>query len=170
MTIYRFFLLLHVVSGFGFIMAHAASAYAIFMVRRERDRERICFWLQLSHMGKNPAILSLSLILLTGITMMVMSGWWRYGWPWASLGMIVAIRFGMARFASGYMKKLRAAVSMPEPVKTGPEFSALIPQTGGPISQWALEKLVATGRPKLVASIGLGGLTLILYMMLFKPF
>ena len=45
------------------------------------------------------------------------------------------------------------------------------PQPAGPVAgPEELEALLNSGRPMLVAAIGIGGLAILLWLMMFKPF
>ena len=45
---HRWWVLLHIVGVFGFLMAHGVSAYATFQLRREHEATRVSHLLELS--------------------------------------------------------------------------------------------------------------------------
>jgi hypothetical protein len=61
-----------------------------------------------------------------------------------------------------YLNRIRTAVGVD--VKTG----AVTP--GFQVDQAALEAAVKSGNPTLLAGIGAGGLLILLWLMIFKPF
>lgn len=164
MTIYRILILMHVLSAFVFIMAHGVNAMVMLLMPSQRDRNRICFLLEMSRKAIVPAMRSLDVVLLTGVAMMVMAGWYRYAWVWISLGLIFALGYFMGKFGATYLGRVRHAMGMPK-MKKGKIVKEYVATN--------LEELLMvldTGRPKLLASIGLGGLATILVMMMWKPF
>ncbi len=70
----------------------------------------------------------------------------------------------MGRFGTAYYSELHKAVGLPymERMKPHPAVE--------PVGAEALSALLARGRPALLTAVGLGGLVLILWLMMFKPF
>ncbi len=161
---YKWFVFLHLLGIFGFLTAHGVSISVAFALRRERNTDRIQTLLTLS--GSAIGILNLSILLLlgTGIAAGFMGQWWGRGWIWVSLGLLLAISIYMAITASGYYGQVRKAVGMAyrgAPKMEGP---------GGPASPEEIDVLLNKSKPIVLAIIGFGGLAVITWLMLFKPF
>jgi hypothetical protein len=159
---YPSLVLLHVLSTFGFLFAHGASAAVMFRLRVERHPARICALLDLSSaVGRAMAITALSLF-GTGLVLGFMGGWWRRGWIWASFALFLGISIVMSWQGRLYFERLRAALG-------GPGGGAGS-QPGEPVAHSDLPALLAAGRPKMLAAVGLGGLAIITWLMMLKPF
>ena len=161
---YQWIVFLHVAGGFGFMLAHGASASVAFALRRERSLERIRALLDLSSGSFNVMYLSLLVLLVAGIVAGFMQKWWGQWWIWTALGLLIAIMVGMTVFGTLFYGKLRKAVGLEfmENWRPHPPIE--------PASAAELDALLARGQPVLLTVIGAGGLILILWLMMFKPF
>jgi hypothetical protein len=161
---YNWLVFLHVLGTFGFLLSHGASATVAFQLRRERNRERICALLELSGASYGVMYSSLGLLLLTGIVTGFLGRWWRYVWIWAALALLVAILVLMYVLGSAYYGKVRKAVGMAY-FDGRKEHPATEPATPAEI-----DALLTSRRPVELMAIGGGGLALIVWLMIFKPF
>ena len=161
---YPWIVFLHVAATFGFVLAHGASAAAAFALRRERNPERIRALLILSTSTFNVMYLSLLVLLASGIAAGVMGRWWGRGWIWASLGVLIAIMVGMTIFGTSLYGPVRKAVGLEffENWRPHPPIE--------PASAEEIDSLLSRGQPVLLTIIGYGGLLIILWLMMFKPF
>lgn len=164
MSIYRLLVFVHVISGLLFVMAHGVSAMMMFAVSRERRLEKLCDYLEISRMAFLPAMRALDGVLISGVILTVWARWWQFGWIWASLVTFVGIGYVMGKYGAGYMNRVRRAIGIvsPKDLKKGvrPE---IVPEP-------VLEQILREGQPKLVASVGLGGMAMIVLLMVVKPF
>ena len=80
---YPWIVFLHVAGGFGFMLAHGASASVAFALRRERNLERLRALLDLSSGSFNVMYLSLLVLLAAGDTAGFMQKWWGQGWKFS---------------------------------------------------------------------------------------
>ncbi len=162
---YSFLIFLHVLSVFAFLFAHGVSAAVMFKVRGERNPTRLHALLDLSQgLGGALAVTAL-LLFLTGLIMGFMGGWWARGWIWVSLGLFIAISVVMSVLGRPYLERIRTAIgigSVEDRRKQRAPAPALPPE--------ALAVVLASGRPMLVAVVGLVGLAVITWLMMFKPF
>jgi len=163
-VIYRWLVFLHVLSVFGFLMAHGISVGAAFALRRERNLERIQALLNLSGNTIGALHGSILLLLISGVANGFIGNWWRQGWIWVSLGLLLAIYIYMGVAASGYYGRVRKAVGMSymEGYKPKPPVE--------PASEAAIDALLRQSRPLALAVAGFGGLAVITWLMEFKPF
>ena len=161
---YQWLILLHVLSVFGFLMAHGISVGVAFALRRERNLERIQALLNLSSSALGTLHGSIMILFLSGIAGGFIGQWWSRGWIWLSLGLLLAIYTYMGVAASGYYSRIRKAVGLNymEGFKPRP---AVMPAGDGDI-----DALLRQSRPITLALAGFGSLAMIAWLMMFKPF
>ena len=82
---YTWFVFLHVLGVFGFLMAHGVSISVAFALRRERNFERVQTLLNLSASSIEVMLGSLAVLILSGVITGFMGHWWDKGWIWLSL-------------------------------------------------------------------------------------
>jgi hypothetical protein len=153
--LYRIIVFLHVISTFGFLLSHGASVSMAFALKRERDVKKIRALLDLSG-ASYPLMLS---TLLASIVFGIIAGfqghWWRFGWIWASIVLLVIITALMYFWGSRVYGAARKAMELPsEPSGSNEELFAI------------LEK----SNPILLTLIGYGGYAIIAWLMMVKPF
>jgi uncharacterized membrane protein len=155
--VYQWFVFAHIAGALGFMLAHGVSVAVLLRLRRERDRHRIAILLDLSSSSMIALYASILLLLLGGIAAGFSGNWWGAGWIWLSLGLFVAIAVSMYPLGSGYFRRIRGAVGMRP--------------SGAPmVSDEELDELLRSGRATAVAAVGFGGVVVILWLMIFKPF
>ncbi len=161
---YRWLVLLHVLSVFGFLMAHGASIGVAFALRRERNRERIQALLNLSSNSLGSLHTAIAILFLSGVVSGFIGHWWSQGWIWLSLGLLIAIYVYMGVAASGYYTQVRKAVGLNymERFKPHPPVD--------PASDEELDALLQRSRPITLAVAGFGALAVIGWLMMAKPF
>ena len=161
---YQWIVLVHIVGAFLFVMAHGAAVWSAVQIRRERDPRRITALLDLSGMSLTALYVGLLVLLVGGIWAAIYQDWFRFLWPWAALIVLVAVVILMYVVATPFFKGLRIAIGQrtmglpkdaPDPTPLpDAEIAALAART--PVNQLAL--------------IGFGGLLIILWLMVLKPF
>jgi MFS family permease len=161
---YRWIVFLHIVGLVGFLLSHGASVSMAFALRRERKLERIHALLDLSGSSFGAMSGSLLLLLISGIIAGFMGNWWSYGWIWLSLGLLIALWLVMGIFGSRHYTEIRKATGF-EYMEYGKRRPA-----GEPASPEEMEALLSRPRPVLLAVTGIGGVVVILWLMMFKPF
>lgn len=161
---YPWIVFVHVAAAFLFVMGHGASMWASDQIRRERDATRIRALLELSGRSLGLVYGSLVIMLVAGIAAGIMGGHFSRGWIWAAIIVLVAIIVLMYALASRYYGRVREAVGMrtfqtpkdaPDPV---------------PIPADELAALVDTRRADVIGLVGVVGLLVLLWLMIFKPF
>jgi Predicted integral membrane protein (DUF2269) len=154
---YSWIVFLHVAGAFGFLLAHGVSVAVLLRLRSERKRDRITTLLDLSSSSMTGFYASIVVLLAAGTLAGFIGNWWRMVWIWASLGLFLAIAAAMYPLATAYLRRVRAAVGKRP--------------SGAPMaSDEEIDEVLGSGRPVLIAVIGFGGLLVILWMMMFKPF
>jgi hypothetical protein len=155
----------HVFAVLGFLAAHGASVSVAFRLRSERDLERVRALLDLSRAYLNAMYGSLGVLLLAGIAAGVMGGWFtRSLWIWMALALLFGIMVGMYYIGTSHFNELRKAAGLP--YATGSRQQPPV----DPAPEAELAILIAKGRPWELATIGFGGIAVIAFLMMFKPF
>jgi hypothetical protein len=161
---YPWIKLLHVLGGFGFVLAHGASAFAAFRIRSEREPSRVAALLDLSGTSLGLMYVSLLVLLAAGIAAGFIGNFWGSAWIWAAIGVLVLITGAMYPLGSQHYANVRRAVGIKaynDPKDAPPP---------APLAAAELEPLLASSRPVLLAAVGGIGLILILWLMVVKPF
>lgn len=159
--------LVHVLGVLAFVLLHGASAAVAFKLRGERDRIRIGALLELSNAYLNWMYLALLMLLVGGILSGIAAGFWTSGdlWIWVSLVLFIAILVAMYVLATPYFEQLRHALGM---ATFNDIRKKLDPPS--PASDDELARLLASPRPVQTAVVGLGGIAVIAWLMMMKPF
>lgn len=154
---YRWVVFLHMLAVFVFLLVHGGAAAVMLRLRSEEDPES-----GLALFNILPTVgwlrLMLAVVLITGLIPGFMVDWWRQGWMWASLVVLAAIAFVHWRYGSGYLGLFVEAANRAIGEKSN--SSAL--------DEFAAAR--ATWHPIGVMVVGVVGLAIILWLMMFKPF
>lgn len=161
---YPWIVFVHVAAAFLFVMGHGASMWASDQIRRERDVERVRVLLEMSARSLGLVYGALLTLLIAGIAAGIMGGHFARGWIWASIGVLVAIAVLMYALATTYYRGVREAVGIraPQTPKDAPDPV--------PVSADELAAIVDSRRPDLIGLVGVVGLLILLWLMMFKPF
>ncbi len=162
--LYKIIVFLHVIFVFGYLLAHGVSAAVAFALKKERDVQRIRTLLDLSAASYPVMFMTLYAFFIFGIIAGFMGSWWKLGWIWVSIVLLILIVFFMMAFGGGIYGEARKAVGArynvkgkwfpPEPAKSDEEVFAIL----------------AKMNPTLLTVIGYGGFVIIAWLMLVKPF
>lgn len=154
---YPWLVFIHIAGALGFALAHGTSVSVMLAIRRERSRARIRTLLALSSTSMTGFYVSIAVLLAAGILAGFVGNWWRMLWIWLSLGLFLGIMAAMFPLARSYFRRVSHAV------ETRP--------SGAPMaSDEELDELLRGSRPLVIAVIGYGGIAVILWLMIFKPF
>lgn len=164
---YHWMVYLHVLATFTFLLTHGVSSFVALRLRGQRDPALARAWMLVYYdNGLYYAVLygSLLILLITGIVSAFMGKWWGHGWIWLSLALLIGIIVSMTFFAATHYTKIRKALGLPymERWKSQPAID--------PASQEEIEALLASSPAIILAMIGFGGIAVILWLMMFKPF
>lgn len=164
MFVYNWLVFLHVVGVLSFMLAHGVSVSVAFALRHERHTERVRALLELSANSYGLMYISLLVILVSGVIVTFLGGYWNRGWIWISLILLIAISAAMGALGGRFYSEARKAAGLPyhEQGKAFPAQPARSPEE--------VEAVLAKANPILLAVIGLGGLLVIVWLMMFKPF
>ena len=155
---------IHIVGVFAFLLAHGVSAGVILRLRSERDPGAVRTLVDLSRRSILVMSIGALIWLVAGILAGFSGNYWTTGryWIWASLLIAFVIIGVMTPFGRMYLDRVRAAVGID--LKSG-AFDA-----SAPVDPAQLDAAIKSGRPLTVAVIGFGGLAVLAYLMMFKPF
>lgn len=163
--LYQLVVILHVIFVFGYLLAHVVSASVSYAIKKERDVNRIRTLLDLSAASYPAMLWTLLAVIVFGLAAAFLNlTWWRFGWIWASILVLVVIVVLMAIFGSGVFSEIRKAAGLPYFVK-GKPFPADAAKSDGEIFA-----VTAKVNPSLLLLIGYGGFALIAWLMIAKPF
>lgn len=155
---------LHVISVFGFLLAHGTSAGVAFALRSERNVERVRALLELSYTSYRVMYPSLYGLLLTGIITGFTGNWWGQGWIWVSLILLIAIVVAMMILGAPIYDEARKAAGMEYRIKGKPQPAV------EPAGAEEIDAKLSKGNPMLLTAIGYGGIAVVAWLMMFKPF
>lgn len=111
-SIYLWLKFIHVLAGFTFFLSHGTSIAFAFKLKQEKELTRIQAMFDLSGSMWNITILSLLVILVVGIVISFMGDWWKFGWIWVSLVLLLGITIWMFILGQGTYHPLRKAIGM----------------------------------------------------------
>ena len=163
---YQWLVFAHILGVFGFLLAHGTAAAVTFALRRQREVERVRVLLDLSRGVTMVANVSLLVLLAAGITAGFMGNWWGQGWIWASLGLFILIGVTMTLLGSRPLNRIRQLVHAGNPSRSETISHSSLDTS----AEKQLAVLLAATHAWLLTVIGGGGLALILWLMMFKPF
>jgi hypothetical protein len=163
--LYRLVVLLHVISVFGYLLAHGVSAAVSFALKKERDIHRVRALLDLSAASYPTMLWTLLAIVVFGLVATFLQlVWWKFGWIWVSILLLVVIVILMAIHGSAVFGEIRKAVGLPYMVK-GKPFPAEPAK-----SDEEIHAALAKVNPTLLLVVGYGGFAVIAWLMIAKPF
>lgn len=157
---YHWLLFLHIALVLGFMLAHGVQVVVMLKQRSERDPER-----NLALFDILPDVLPLRIlavsVVATGFLLVAALSLWGRWWIWLSLFLLALIWVAMYRFGGAYYTLLEETATR------------AIEARGTPLEADAAAAFARARRawhPAALAVTGLGGITLILWLMVFKPF
>lgn len=157
-------MLIHVLGVLLFVLAHGVSAGVLLKMRTERDPATLRTLLDLSRSSLTAALIGFLLWFIAGVVAGFSGNWWTAGqyWIWASLVIAVVITGLMTPMGRIYFGRVRTALGVdPRTGKFDPAFQ---------VDAAALDAALASGQPTVLAAIGIGGLVVLFWLMMAKPF
>ncbi|CAN5862810.1 hypothetical protein BH24CHL6_BH24CHL6_09250 [soil metagenome] len=162
---HREFVFIHILGVFAFLLAHGVSAGAMFRLRSEREPAALRALLGLSQASLMVMFVGAVLLFVSGIVAGFSGNYWTAGglWLWASLIVFIAVFLLMTPLARMPLDRVRKAL---DELTSGPPTpgSAVEPAPA------SLEVAVGALRPMLVASLGVGAVVVLTWLMMYKPF
>jgi len=160
---YGFVVLLHVLGAFTFVAAHGVSMVAAIRLRGERDRIRQVALLDVSAAGVGVMYVGLLILLAAGIVAGFMGDHWGRVWIWAALVTLVLVIVVMYAVATPFYGRMRAAAGIGQWAERRDRYKP-------PATEADLDMLATSNAPFVLATVGVLGLIVIIWLMLLKPF
>jgi hypothetical protein len=158
---YQWLIFLHVAAVLAFMLAHGVHVAAMWAMRAEQDPER-----SLTLFNPVPSVtmlrVLLAVVVASGVVAGFMGSWWGRGWIWASLLVLTVIAVFMWRFGSGFYGLIQEAAER--------AVAARSSEPADPAAQAAFDVARRSWHTAGVSVVGLGGLAILLWLMMFKPF
>lgn len=155
---YEWLVFLHVLGVLGFMIGHGVTVSVTFAMAMQKDPDRMRLLLMMARHKMSQAITygSLLLLLVAGIWAGVMGDLWSTWWLRLSFILLVVIGFAMSGMGRRYLDRVTAAL--------GADGKST------PVGQAELEAIVSRSPAIPLFIIGYGGVIIILWLMMFKPF
>ena len=148
-SLYIWLKFLHIVGLGVFLLAHGISAGASLVVRQQAVAAARGAILKLSLRANFVAFPGLLLVIITGVWMGFIQSWWRMGWIWAGIVVLVLSIVAMSAMSVPYHRSREVL---------GPDQTA------------ELDTRLSRARPMALAGIGAVALLILFYLMVVKPF
>ena len=161
---YQWLVYAHIFGVFVFLIAHGVSAAVGFRLAKERSRERVAALLDLSGSSYRATTLGLLWILITGLILGQVGGWWTFTWFWAAIVVLMLLAGLMTPLAAIPYNRIRAMLGLPAPLRRRQ------PKPRPPGTDEELSAALAKISPIPSAAVGFVGLAVLLWLMIFKPF
>ncbi len=162
---YGFLLFLHMLSVLIYFLLHGAVASVTFVLKRQehpQGAEALENILDLVYPG---TYLSVGITIVSGIVLGFMGHWWQSGWMWTSLGLLALIWIVMRLLGNPYIgRQFQRVYKSGVHSNSNPEVNP--PPTPQETSPGWLEE----NMPMLLTLIGVVGMVVIMWLMMFKPF
>jgi hypothetical protein len=164
MELYPWIVLLHIVGAFIFVASHGVAIWMVMLLPRQRDRTRMAALLDLSSASLGGLYVGLLLLLVGGIWAGIAGNWFGRLWIWVALGVFIVVAVAMYAVATPYFRTLRGAVGVRS--QYGPKDAP----DPVPLPDAELQALAARSPVAVLLAAGVGGLVIILWLMVVKPF
>jgi hypothetical protein len=148
-SLYVWLKFLHLLGLGVFLMGHGVSAGASIVLRGRPLDTLSRSLLQVSIRSESVAFPGLLLVLVTGVWMGFLGSWWRTGWIWTTIAILVLVTVLMGFWADPY-RRARG--------------------TQEDSQDRAGDVALARTRPLTMLWVGVVALVAMLFLMVFKPF
>lgn len=165
MNLYPWIKVLHILAVLFFYFSHGVSMAVAFNLSTEKNPDRLRALLDLSRSTVMPMSVSLLLVMVFGITMSFMAGWWSHLWPWLALALLLAMSIWMTIYGRSTYSPIRKALGLPYMTGAGTANPPV-----EPASMDEVQALIARLNPRTLIVVGLLFTLVILWLMIFKPF
>lgn len=158
---YELVVFVHVASVLAFMLAHGVHVVAMWAFRGEPDPDRaLTFFNDLPKVTGTRILLSVTVG--TGVLAGFMGSWWTSGWIWTSLAVLVVIWAAMWRYGGSFFGLVQGAAEA--------AIAARGTGSANPDTLAAYDAARRSWQPIGMSVVGLGGVGVILWLMMFKPF
>lgn len=157
-------LALHFVGLFCFLLEHGTSAGLAMSLRGEREPSRMRRLLETSEGSFSLAYLGLLIVVATGLYGAFELGYWRQGWVWASVALLLVIIGVMWTLGGGRYSQVRKPLG----IKYREGFKVI--SEPAPESTADAQEAADRQMSWLLLATGAGALGVLLCLMIWKPF
>jgi hypothetical protein len=147
---YLFWKFVHLAGILVFVAGHGVSASVTMRLPKERDPERLEPLLALSRSTIVWSNVGLLVLVIGGVANWLRVDYSPQGWLWAAVGLLVILAALGFELAAPYFRRIRAAIAASD--------------------AGALETALDSPVPWTVFWVETGGVAIILWLMVFKPF
>ncbi len=154
----------HVLSALALMATHGVSIALCFRIRRARSIEDARPILDLSASMQGAMYAAFAFVGVSGIAAGIFGEWWRNGWFWVSVALLVAMVGIMTPYGANAFNRIRRAAGLPH------FGEGRRPQPAIPPDLPAMPHAIDATRPAILATAGLGGAAILTWLMMFKPF
>jgi hypothetical protein len=147
---YPFWKLVHFGGILVFVAAHGVSASVTVRLPKERDPQRLEPLLALSRSTIVWSNLGLVVLVVGGVANWVSVDYPRTGWLWAAVGLLAVLAGLGVGLAAPYFRRIRGAIAASDGA--------------------ALDAALGSHVPRRIFWVETGGLAMILWLMVYKPF
>jgi hypothetical protein len=131
--------------------------FVLLLIRKGGDRRKLADLISLSGETAKPMYISLGVLVAGGLGTALTLHLFSFWWIWISLFVLVAEIGLMTAIAKPYFKRIT-------------EATAVRPSGVPRVSDEELEALLHSREPLVITLTGVGGLAIILWLMIWKPF
>jgi small-conductance mechanosensitive channel len=156
---------IHIVGVFLFLLAHGVSAAVVWRLRSERDPAAVRTLVDFSARSIGVMGIGAAMWFFSGIILGFSGNYWSTGryWLWASLAVAVVVVGLMTPMGRLYLNRVREALGIDSRGPVDQPISTTVDPA-------ALDAAIMSGRPLLLIAIGFGGILILTWLMMFKPF
>jgi len=173
-VLYPAIVFIHLASILLLLLLHGGVVAVTFALKEERRSERVAALLDLSRLTFDSSRwfgrifwFDVIAVAASGVALMVLGGFWRHLWAWASIAVFLGIMVAMSSLGSGGMREVRRAAGLPWVVRQGfgpPRWMAAEEPDAA-----ALDRAAGALRVRELTLVGAGGFLILLALMVFKP-
>ena len=157
---YQWLIYLHVFAVLCFLLAHGVEAAVMLQMRKAAEPEKVFAMFEaLSDLTLMRVLLGI--VVGTGLLAGALGPWWNRAWFWLAIVVLLLITLAMRRWGGSYYTLVENAAT-----------AVLEEREADPGATGAVERFVAaraSSEPIWMTAIGVGGLAVILWLMIFKP-
>ncbi len=110
---YRSIVFVHVLSALAFMATHGVSIALCFRIKRARSIEDARPILDLSASMQGAMYAAFAFVGVSGIAAGIFGEWWRNGWFWVSVALLVAMVGIMTPYGANAFNRIRRAAGLP---------------------------------------------------------
>ncbi len=148
---YPYLRYLHVLSAILYFMLHGGTASVTFLINREKNVDRVETLTHILGLVYPVSYWMFAVMVFSGVALGFLGKWWSQYWVWTSLGILLFIMVVMIWIGKRFLNQ---------------EIDKFEP----PFAPSSAHRALPANTASLLALFGVGGMAVILWLMMFKPF